>query len=144
MTNGHGRIDACWVGCIDFRLRLGREEYLRGWELATVDSCLAAGGGLGLVSRAIDPHGELLRQLKTAAALHDPRRIILEAHLECGAVRIFLGKSFGSRDEERAFLAAELLKAREAIKAVLPGTEVLGVLATPSRDGVPAVFEKVF
>lgn len=144
MTQAHGHIDAVWLGCIDYRLRTGRNAYLETCGFAQTDLPLAAGGALDIVYADIDPSGDALRQVGIAVSLHNPEAIVLEAHFDCGAVREFLGKSFASESEERAFLVGALEEAAKLVGKKFPGREIIGILAKPGHVGAPAVFERVF
>jgi len=92
----------------------------------------------------IDPGRETWRQLDISMSLHQPATVVLEAHIDCAAVREFLGKKFASESEERVFLISALEKAAKLVGEKFPGRNIQGVLAKPGKNGAPAVFENIF
>lgn len=135
--------DALWIGCGDGRLRTGRNLEMEKMGVKLVDIPAPPGGALGLVSREIDPNQETLRQAEIYAGLHNPPTIILEAHLDCGAVKKMWGKTFDSEADEQLFLAEKLADAKIVLQKKFHNTKMTGFISKPSEH-TAAAFEQVF
>ena len=133
--------DALWIGCGDGRLRTGRNLEMEKMGLRLVDIPAPPGGALGLVFKEIDPHGETLRQAKIYAGLHNPSLIVLEAHLDCGAVKKILGRTFVNEEDEQNFLMQELQAAKSVMEKNLTGIPVKCILSKPV-EGAFAYFSQ--
>ena len=106
------------ISCIDYRfwtetLPLFRKKY------GDFDLISMAGASKNLISPA-EPEDKiaLIKNVKTSIELHDPKRIILTNHLDCGAYGG--SKKFNSENEEIEFHKNELLKAKEVIQKEFP------------------------
>ena len=67
----------------------------------------------------------MLEQLRTSIMLHNTQRVLLVAHVDCGAYR---RERAACTTHERAFLTCELRRAAAVVRASLPGQRVHGCL----------------
>jgi len=110
---GHYRAEAAIVWCFDFRFsklfNLFIEEFYFG---KPYDLIRIAGGAKDLASpvRIFDTE-YVLGQLAKSVKLHDPKKIVLMVHQECGDY----GKKFRSDGEEKKFYIEELKKAKNLV-----------------------------
>jgi hypothetical protein len=120
--------------CIDFRLGIPINEYLRGKNLLhTCDRVAVAGAakniGAAPESEAIKTF--LLGQITTSHTLHCIKQVIVMNHTNCGAY-----PEFDSPEKEKAQHILDLHDAWTAIKTILPPeVEVHLALATILPDG---------
>ena len=106
------------ISCIDYRfwpkaLPLIKEKY------GDFDLIEMAGSSKNLISpMETEDKVALLENIRISIQLHNPQRIILTNHIDCGAYGG--SKNFQSQDEEMAFHKNELIKAKEIIKQEFP------------------------
>ena len=128
----HYSADACIVWCLDDRFTELCEAFIKDRGFTRVDRVIVAGGAKSLASPEHENDADryfISDQVKKSLALHNPRRIILMTHSDCGA---YGGKAkFGSDEGEIEIHRKELVAAREALAAALDlrGIEVETVFA---------------
>ena len=110
----HYTAKACLVWCFDARFSGALEAYCNAqkWALRDVDLIKVAGGAKGIASPADEyERAYLLDQIAKSVKLHNPARIVLMVHAECGAY----GKHFANIEEEAAFYKAEAQRAKTIV-----------------------------
>ena len=134
---------AVWIGCGDKRLGKWREEFKETLGLAAY-MYTPAGGALALVFDAIDPDGTALKEVQKYVAVGQPELFVVEAHLDCGAVKKLLGRTFPNEAEERVFLLDGLVQAKKFLERHFPGKQIVGVVSSPNSADGKALFNPVF
>ena len=112
MSSNH-HCEALVLHCIDFRFRKSLSKYLiecfpEGYDLIAV-----AGGVKRLLTDGTE-NNFLLDQLRISNRLHNPEKIVLLQHEDCGAYGG--SKAFQDFEIERAFQKQELQKAEDFLK----------------------------
>lgn len=125
----HYQADACILWCFDERFSPALRRYISFCHLRHKDVIRVAGGAKSLSS----PDDEcertfLLNQIKKSIKLHNPKKIVLMLHSDCGAYGGI--KAFGG-NEKREFRhhIAELRKAKKTLKKYLPGCPAIELIA---------------
>ncbi len=117
--------DAAIVWCFDNRFELGFHKFLKRSGIIHTDPIKIAGGAKSLASPKIESDREfVLDQIRSSINLHGTKNVILMLHSDCGAYGGL--EAFGG-DVQREFIhhRAELHRASAALKAAIPGIEVM-------------------
>ena len=117
------------IRCMDFRLTDAINKWME--EKGIVDDCdMISVAGIAKVI-ADDPESPeakyVLKQFELSKKLHNTQTLYLMHHTDCGAYGGH--KAFANLEEERAKYIADMEKACEVIKSVVPELEVKMVLA---------------
>ena len=121
------------ISCIDYRfwpeaLPLIKEKY------GDFDLIEMAGSSKNLVSpMELEDKTALLENIRISIQLHNPQRIILTNHIDCGAYGG--SKKFNLKDEEIIFHKNELEKAKEIIKKEFPQMIVVTEFISKDEQG---------
>ena len=116
--------DAAIIWCFDHRFHLPFSKFLKKIGIVWVDVIKLPGGVKSLASPACDTDREfVLRQIRTAIRLHQPRLVILMAHSDCGGYGGL--EAFGGDTEREAqHHAGELQRAAEIVRSAIPEVDV--------------------
>jgi len=120
---------------MDFRLTDAINKWLE--EKGIMNDCdMISVAGIAKVI-ADDPDSPeakfILKQFELSKKLHNTKTLYLMHHTDCGAYGGH--KAFANLEEEKAKYLADMEKAREVIKSVVPDLEVKFVLADIKDDG---------
>src|SRR3989339_1609874 len=123
------------IRCMDFRLTDAINKWLE--EKGIMNDCdMISVAGIAKVI-ADDPDSPeakfILKQFELSKKLHNTKTLYLMHHTDCGAYGGH--KAFANLEEEKAKYLADMEKAREVIKSVVPDLEVKFVLADIKDDG---------
>lgn len=130
----HYQADAAVVWCFDHRFRGALLKFIEREKLAHEDLICVAGGLKSLSSGSGVEQEFVLAQIQASIKLHNPKRIYLMLHSDCGKYGGI--KNFGGdENEEMAFYIEEIKKAKEFLAQHL--TENIAVEAIfADFDGV--------
>ena len=118
--------DAAIVWCFDNRFELGFRKFLKRIGVMFSDPIKVAGGARCLASPEHENDREfVINQIRSSIRLHATRRVILMVHSDCGAyggLEAFDGDGAAERRHHRE----ELIRAKQALSAAIPGLHVDG------------------
>jgi len=78
--------DACVISCFDFRFDVQLRKFLKRRGVAVYDHVKIPGSVKAIAAPDRESDREfVLGMLRTSIRLHRPRRLLLFAHIECGA-----------------------------------------------------------
>ena len=107
--------DACVISCFDARFDLAMRKFLKRRGVATYDQVKIPGSAKSLAAPECEPDRDfVLRMVRTSIRLHNPRRLLLLAHNECGAYP-------GAPGDE---VTADLLRAAAVLQDAIPALPV--------------------
>jgi len=113
--------DAVVLSCLDERIRLVVNKFLRRQKILHPDMIVVAGGAKNLVSpRNESDRDFILEQVRISIKYHQASRIYLMTHSDCAAYG-GLAAFGGERNKEAAHHERELLRAAEFVKSTFPG-----------------------
>ena len=112
------KCNAAVIACIDWRIRQDGTflKFLDERYDGKYDLIVVAGAGKDLLDPDFRTH--MLKQLELSIKLHQPDRIAITAHMDCGAEGG--SAAFENRKAEHTHLRERLRHAREAIGARFP------------------------
>ena len=123
------------IRCMDFRLTDAINKWLE--EKGIMNDCdiiSVAGIAKVIADNPESPEAKfILKQFELSKKLHNTKTLYLMHHTDCGAYGGH--KAFANLDEEKAKYKANMEKAREVIKSIVPDLEVKFVLADIKDDG---------
>ena len=123
------------IRCMDFRLTDAINKWLE--EKGIMNDCdiiSVAGIAKVIADNPESPEAKfILKQFELSKKLHNTKTLYLMHHTDCGAYGGH--KAFANLDEEKAKYKADMEKAREVIKSIVPDLEVKFVLADIKDDG---------
>lgn len=129
------------IRCMDFRLTDAINKWLE--EKGIMNDCdmiSVAGIAKVIADNPESPEAKyVLKQFELSKKLHATKTLYLMHHTDCGAYGGH--KAFANLDEEKAKYKADMEKAREVIKSVVPDLEVKFVLADIKDDGRVEILE---
>jgi len=112
--------DAVVLCCLDERIRLVVNKFLRRQKILHPDMIVVAGGAKNLASPRNDSDRDfILEQVRISIRHHQPPRIYLMTHSDCAAYGGLA--AFGEdRSREAEHHERELLRAAEVVKTEFP------------------------
>lgn len=116
----HYQADALIIGCIDDRFSSSLEKFMEMQGFKNKDVVKVAGGAKALTGSPSDPDFSfLMKQIQTSLNLHNPKKVIIVTHSDCGA---YGGLSaFGNDSKlEMDKHSNDLLRAKENLEKSLP------------------------
>ena len=120
---------------MDFRLTDAINKWLE--EKGIMNDCdiiSVAGIAKVIADNPESPEAKfILKQFELSKKLHNTKTLYLMHHTDCGAYGGH--KAFANLDEEKAKYKADMEKAREVIKSIVPDLEVKFVLTDIKDDG---------
>lgn len=129
----HVSADACIVWCFDPRFTELLHAFVASQNFKHYDLIKIAGGAKDLAGQTKSPSKDfVIDQIGKSIRLHDPKRIILMAHTNCGAY----GMQFPNPNEEHQFLALELDRARRVTKSSFPGLKATVEICVANHEGL--------
>jgi len=112
--------DACVVSCIDARFELVTQKFLKKRKFSRTDLVKIAGGAKVFASPGQESDRSFaLEQVRTSVRLHQPKRVMLMVHSDCGAYG-GLQAFGGSEEREAANHEMELRAAAEFLRRNIP------------------------
>lgn len=117
------------IRCMDFRLTDAINKWLE--EKGIINDCdIISVAGIAKTI-AVDPRSAdarfILKQIELSIKLHNTKTLYIMHHTDCGAYGGH--KAFANLEDEKAKYLADMIKAREVIKSVIPDLEIRFVLA---------------
>lgn len=123
------------IRCMDFRLTSTINRWLE--EKGIMDDCdmiSVAGIAKVIADNPESPEAKyVLNQFELSKKLHNTKTLYLMHHTDCGAYGGH--RAFASLEEENAKYKADMEKAREVIKTIVPDLEVKLILADIQDNG---------
>lgn len=118
------------IRCIDFRFREFTDQHLEK-EMGILDFDLVTkpGGAKELAEKGKDTG--LFQDIALSISLHQPEKIILVNHIDCGAYGG--SKEFASQSEEEARHKQDLLKAKEILSGEFRDKEIICLFITKAN-----------
>jgi carbonic anhydrase len=118
------RADACVVSCFDARFELVTQKFLKKRKTSWTDLVKIAGGAKVFASPDQESDRTFaLEQVRTSVRLHQPKRVMLMVHSDCGAYGGL--QAFGGNEErEAANHETELRSAAEFLQRNIPAIGV--------------------
>jgi carbonic anhydrase len=118
------RADACVVSCIDARFELVTQKFLKKRKISWADLVKIAGGAKLFASPGQESDRSFaLEQVRTSVRLHQPKRVMLMVHSDCGAYGGL--QAFGGNEErEAANHETELRSAAEFLRRNMPAIDI--------------------
>ncbi len=116
--------DACVVSCIDARFELVTQKFLKKRKISWADLVKIAGGAKLFASPGQESDRSFaLEQVRTSVRLHQPKRVMLMVHSDCGAYGGL--QAFGGNEErEAANHETELRSAAEFLRRNMPAIDI--------------------
>jgi len=120
---------------MDFRLTDAINKWMEEKNIMNDCDMISVAGIVKVIADNPDsPEAKyVLKQFELSKKLHNTQTLYIMHHTDCGAYGGH--KAFASLDEEKAKYKADMEKAREVIKTVVPNLEVRFVLADIRDDG---------
>lgn len=128
--------DATIVWCIDARFSQALESFIKEKELKRYDLIQIPGAGRALAHDGSE-QDVLLAQVCGSVKLHNPPKIYLTVHQDCGAYK--MQESFNSDDHEYQRLQDDLRKAKEKVKAALSSSDISIETYLVGLDGIQEI-----
>lgn len=132
MEHTSHKCHAAVIMCIDWRIRHDGaflkfldERYDRKYDLVVV-----AGAGKDFLDSDSSPH--MFKQLELSIKLHQPDRIMITAHTDCGAEGG--SAAFQSKETEYAHLQERLQNVQEVIKKRISGVPIDSCIIELTED----------
>jgi carbonic anhydrase len=118
------RADACIVSCFDARFELVTQKFLKKRKISWTDLVKIAGGAKVFASPDQESDRTFaLEQVRTSVRLHQPKRVMLMVHSDCGAYGGL--QAFGGNEErEAANHETELRSAADFLQRNIPAIGV--------------------
>jgi len=133
--------DAAVLCCFDERIRQTVGKFLKRRGILRPDMIAVAGGAKTLATPSNEGERDfILEQLQLSIRLHNPGRIILLTHSDCGAYG-GLAAFAGDRALELAHHGKELQRARDLVRARFPEIPVQSFFV--NFEGVFAAAESI-
>ena len=109
------RADACVLSCFDFRFETAMRKFFKRCGIQMFDHIKIPGSAKALAAPERDSDRDfVLSMVRTSRRLHDPARMLILGHNDCGA--------YPGQPSEA--VAADVRKAAEILRAAEPGMAV--------------------
>ena len=107
----HYRADACVISCFDARFDLAIRKFLKRGGIAIFDHVKIPGSAKALAAPESDAERDfVMRMIEVSVRLHQPERVLVIGHNECGA--------YGGQPGD--VIVADVARAAEMLRRLAP------------------------